>query len=97
MWSFVFIFCSLQVLLRTTVFARMTPDQKTQLVKELQKLEWVQTQKGKNGKLRGRTEGKKLNPAEQEYTEGSRELNIGGGGTLINLMFQYLRFGYVDQ
>lgn len=29
---------SLQVLLRTTVFARMTPDQKTQLVKELQKL-----------------------------------------------------------
>jgi len=28
----------LQVLLRATVFARMAPDQKTQLVKELQKL-----------------------------------------------------------
>uniref|UniRef100_A0A8C4NM40 ATPase cation transporting 13A2 n=1 Tax=Dicentrarchus labrax TaxID=13489 RepID=A0A8C4NM40_DICLA len=31
---------SLQVLLRTTVFARMGPDQKTQLVKELQKLNY---------------------------------------------------------
>uniref|UniRef100_H2SUA6 ATPase cation transporting 13A2 n=1 Tax=Takifugu rubripes TaxID=31033 RepID=H2SUA6_TAKRU len=30
----------LQVLLRTTVFARMTPDQKTHLVKELQKLNY---------------------------------------------------------
>ncbi|XP_036959731.1 cation-transporting ATPase 13A2 isoform X2 [Acanthopagrus latus] len=29
-----------KVLLRTTVFARMTPDQKTQLVKELQKLDY---------------------------------------------------------
>lgn len=35
---------ALQVLLRATVFARMTPDQKTQLVKELQKLKWVQTE-----------------------------------------------------
>uniref|UniRef100_A0A8C2Z5P3 ATPase cation transporting 13A2 n=1 Tax=Cyclopterus lumpus TaxID=8103 RepID=A0A8C2Z5P3_CYCLU len=31
---------SLQVLLRATVFARMAPDQKTQLVKELQKLNY---------------------------------------------------------
>lgn len=38
---------SLQVLLRTTVFARMTPDQKTQLVKELQKLKWVLEEKGR--------------------------------------------------
>jgi magnesium-transporting ATPase (P-type) len=28
----------LQVLMRATVYARMAPDQKTQLVKELQKL-----------------------------------------------------------
>lgn len=35
---------SFQVLMRATVFARMAPDQKTQLVKELQKLKWVQTQ-----------------------------------------------------
>lgn len=40
---------SLQVLLRATVFARMTPDQKTQLVKELQKLKWVLGIKGKGG------------------------------------------------
>ncbi len=44
MWSTVCQQCSfpdtlsLQVLLRTTVFARMSPDQKTLLVKELQKL-----------------------------------------------------------
>lgn len=36
---------SFQVLVRATVFARMTPDQKTQLVKELQKLKWVQTKR----------------------------------------------------
>lgn len=28
----------LQILVRATIFARMAPDQKTQLVKELQKL-----------------------------------------------------------
>lgn len=57
---------SLQVLLRTTVFARMTPDQKTQLVKELQKLKWVQTEKGKEVGIyweQQRTEYKKNKPS----------------------------------
>lgn len=40
---------SFQVLMRATVFARMAPDQKTQLVKELQKLKWVEVKTEQNG------------------------------------------------
>lgn len=32
---------ALQLVLRATVFARMAPDQKTQLVEVLQSMEWV--------------------------------------------------------
>lgn len=56
---------SLQVLLRATVFARMTPDQKTQLVKELQKLKWVQTEKGTGG---GKAEGDQKGNTESSIT-----------------------------